>query len=285
MRLRSGQIVLFPPFDKSVTRRPTGPVSEQDSGLIRNSIIFEDSQLIAINKPPGIASQGGRGHERNVDGLAASLAAGPDRPRLVHRLDRDTSGVLLLARTAHAARQLAGSFRCRNTAKIYWAILDGVPKPKQGTIKLGIAANASRAGGVRVVSKEHCLNDPNVRRAETSYIVAETLGRRLSAVALMPLTGRKHQLRAHMAAIGCPIIGDNRYALRNPALPQGFPAGLQLHAHSITLPHPADHKPLAIEAPAPERMLKALICCGWDVLALVGAGNALSEMQISSVSD
>lgn len=238
-RLEAGQAVRVPPLGVAASDeaapRPPAPVLERDRAWIRSLVIHSDDDVIALNKPPGIAVQGGNKVSRHIDGLLDALAA-PDgtRPRLVHRLDRDTSGVLLIARSPRSAAALAEAFRGRDAAKVYWALVAGVPKPEQGTIDAAIVKKAGRDGYEKVAT------DDDGKSAVTDYRVVAVAGRRAAWLALMPRTGRTHQLRVHCTALGTPIVGDGKYGGEAARLP-GVPGGdrLQLHARSIDLPHPA----------------------------------------------
>jgi len=257
LRLAPGQAVRVPPSITATDAAAPAPVprssrdlSDADERFIRSLVIYRDDDVIALNKPPGLAVQGGSGTARHVDGLLDGLRFGaPERPRLVHRLDKDTSGVLLLGRSAVAAAKLAAAFREKTTRKIYWAITVGVPKPRQGRIALPVAKLLGRAG-------ERMAPDPEAGKpAVTYYSVVENMGRKAAWVALWPFTGRTHQLRVHMAAIGTPILGDGKYGAAAAFLAgDALPRRLHLHARAITLPHPRSGRPLVIAAPLSESM-------------------------------
>lgn len=266
-RLEAGQSVRVPPLGPAPdpadrTKPATPPLSDADRALIRAAIVYEDRETVAINKPPGLASQGGTGTARHVDGLMAGLDPGGERPRLVHRLDRDTSGVLLLGRTAAAAAALAKAFRDRSARKVYWALVSGVPKPAQATIDLPL----KKAGGRN--AERMVWDAPDGDRAVTDYAVLEHAGRFAAIVALMPLTGRTHQIRAHLAAIGHPILGDGKYGGEAAKLPgMDMPKGMMLHARSLDLPHPSGSGRLFVEAAPPPAFQAALQAFGFDPAA------------------
>ena len=277
-RVEPGQNVRIPPLpegDAAPAVVKAGPRAE-DAEMIQQAVIWKDQHIIALNKPPGLPSQGGSGQgARHVDGLAEALCFGyKERPVLVHRLDKDTSGVLLLARTSRVARRLAEAFRERSARKIYWALVAGVPSPAMGTIRYGLV----KAGGRGAGEKMRCIHPGEVdqvdgaKRATTDYAVLERLGGRAAWVALSPITGRTHQLRAHMAEIGHPIIGDGKYgggAQEN--LGDGWGAGiggevsrkLHLHARSLRLVHPITGALLDLTAPLPTHMAATWALFGW----------------------
>jgi 23S rRNA pseudouridine955/2504/2580 synthase len=260
-RLAPGQKVRVPPLDHGAgqARKPPPPPSRKDVAGVRRLVIHRDQHVLAINKPPGLAVQGGSGMVRHLDAMLDGLRFdAKSRPRLVHRLDKDTSGVLLLGRSAPAAAKLAAAFRGREARKIYWALVRGVPRPAQGRIDLNLA-KAAGAGGERVRA-----GAADGKRAITTYAVIETAGRKVAWIALMPETGRTHQLRVHCAAIGHPILGDRKYGGADAlmaGLPQG--GGLHLHARSIALPGPAGGT-LAISAGLPDGLLESWRFFGFD---------------------
>jgi 23S rRNA pseudouridine955/2504/2580 synthase len=259
-RLDPGQRIRLPPLIELPPPAPALAVAPADAARLQRQILHQDAAVIVLNKPPGLAVQGGTGAERHLDGLLDALRFGSDeRPRLVHRLDRDTSGVLVIARTAAAAAFLTRAFRDRATRKIYWALVAGRPKPEQGRVDLALAKRAG-AGGERV------RPDPEEgKRAVSHYRVVESAGERASWLALRPVTGRTHQLRAHCAAIGTPILGDFKYGGAQ-ALLAGLPTTrrLHLHARALALPHPAGGT-LRIAAPLPPHMRES-----WEFFGFAG---------------
>ncbi len=280
-RLAAGQTVRVPPLPDTDTRAPAPKrvetISADDVKMIQGAVIYRDDHIIALNKPPGLATQGGSGITRHVDGLADALKFGFDeKPRLVHRLDKDTSGVLLLARTSKVAQALAKAFQARTTRKIYWAAVAGSPMPKMGTIRYGLVkapGHGPHGAGEKMicVHPDEVASRDGAKHATTDYSVLEEAGKRTSWVALAPITGRTHQLRAHMAEIGHPIVGDGKYgtnAQTNEGDGWGAQLGgdisrkLHLHARSITLEHPVTKAQLVLTAPLPDHMART-----WDMLA------------------
>ena len=257
VRLAVGQTVRVPPMGSDADSRPADPRSilpAADEDYIRSLVIHRDDSVLAINKPPGLAVQGGPGISRHVDGLLDGLRFGSDqRPRLVHRLDRETSGVLLLARTRLAAAALGKALKKRSAEKTYWALVYGVPRPRAGRVSSYLKAQPGQYEG-RMMRTRH--GDPDAQHAESLYRVVEPVGSRLSWVALAPVTGRKHQLRVHMASIGHPIMGDPLYfEIQNYDAPGGIENRLHLHARFMSIPHP-DGGRLEVAADLSQRMAK-----------------------------
>jgi 23S rRNA pseudouridine955/2504/2580 synthase len=227
--------------------------------LLRDAVLYRDDWAIAVNKPAGLAVQGGTNTDRHVDALLDGLRfESRDRPRLVHRLDKDTSGVLLIARTPAAAAFFTRAFRDKTTRKIYWAITAGLPQLRQGRIDLALAKQAGIRGGERVHA------DEEGKSAVTYYSVVDHAGTRASWLALLPVTGRTHQLRAHCAALGTPILGDGKYGGNAAQLPGGAAAHqLHLHARSLDIPHP-QRGTLSVTAPLPAHMRQMWEFFGFD---------------------
>lgn len=280
-RLAAGQVVRLPPIPEAVAAPPPAAapaVSAADAEMIRGRVIWMDEDVIALDKPPGLAVQGGTGTLRHVDGLAEALRFGrAEKPRLVHRLDRDTSGVLLLARSAKVAAGLARAFQGRTARKVYWAAVAGAPSPRAGTIRSGLVkAPGHGAGGegekMQVVPFERIDEAPGAKRAVTDYATVDAAGTRAAWVALNPVTGRTHQLRAQMAAIGHPVVGDGKYGgsgQENPGdgwgaqLGGGVSRKLHLHARSLTFTHPVTGRRVTVTAPLPEHMARTWALFGW----------------------
>jgi 23S rRNA pseudouridine955/2504/2580 synthase len=251
LRLAAGQQIRVPPLGEARPRpqpKPAPEPSERDLRALQDAILYRDEAVLAINKPAGLAVQGGTGLDRHLDAMLDGLRLGAaERPRLVHRLDRDTSGVLLLARTARAAAELTAAFRRKECRKIYWAIVVGVPRPPAGRIDLALSKRPGRGG-------ERMELDEEGKHAITAYRVLDHAGREAAWLELSPLTGRTHQLRAHCAAIGTPILGDGKYGGAKAFLPgRELARRLHLHARSLTLPRP-DGRVISITAPLPAHM-------------------------------
>ena len=276
LRLAEGQAIRVPPLGERAapvrTRTPQVPAAA-DVRALQAAVLHRDDALIVLDKPPGLAVQGGTKTHRHIDAMLDALRFGAaERPRLVHRLDKDTSGVLVLARTAAAARALTAAFRRKEVKKLYWALVVGAPKPAAGSIELALAKRGS-PGGEKVVAAE------DGKRAVTLYRTLETWGGRLSWLALSPLTGRTHQLRAHCASFGIPILGDGKYGGRS-AFPEGsgLARGLHLHARAISVPHPGGGS-LRIEAPPPAHMVETFAFLGFDPLRTGARADEALEDQ------
>lgn len=264
-RLAAGQTVRIPPLPEQrgpLPERPPAAPTREDEEFVRSLVIYQDQDFIALNKPPGLPVQGGSKQERHLDGLLDALRFGAEeRPRLVHRLDKDTSGVLLLARSRESAASIGKVLKLRTATKIYWALVNGVPRPPEGKIDLPLAKSAAPDGErVRVVEKD----DDDGLRAVSRFKVIAAAGTKLSFVMLSPETGRTHQLRVHLAAIGHTIVGDGKYG-GGEAHPGGeIPRKLHLHARSFAFDHPVTGKRIEIRAPLPEHMAKSWALLGFD---------------------
>ena len=259
-RLESGQVIRVPSFEtgtKKHSREKQYHHDPTDLTLIREAEIYRDDDIIVINKPQGIAVQGGSKVQRHIDGLMGALSKpGEERPKLVHRLDRDTSGVLVLARNSFSARGLARAFREREIEKTYWAIVLSTPSPAKGEIDLPLYKRGD-------FGKEKIVSGTG-RRAVTRYVVIDNAGQDVAWMALYPETGRTHQIRVHCSAIGSPIIGDRKYGARL-VTPERLPSGNRLHLHSraITLEHPRKGL-LALKAEPPDFMLDTMRYFGFE---------------------
>jgi len=275
-RVSPGMAIRVPPLAASSdaappASRPASRTRPQDEALLRDLVIHRDDDAIVLNKPAGLAVQGGSNTTRHIDGMSDGLRFGNvERPRLVHRLDKDTSGVLLIARNAAAAAFFTRAFRDKTTRKTYWAIVAGLPKLRQGRIDLSLAKRALKNG-------ERVLGDEEGKDAVTYYTVVDSAGDRASWLALLPLTGRTHQLRAHCAAIGTPILGDGKYGgAAAHALGGAAARRLHLHARTLEIPHPAGFT-LKVTAPLPPHMKRM-----WEFLGFAGdAPDPFRELDLT----
>jgi 23S rRNA pseudouridine955/2504/2580 synthase len=263
-RLAEGQILRVPPLDTAAARATAKaprvrPILTEDQITFAESlVIHRDAQAIVINKPPGLATQGGTKTHDHVDGLLDALMfERDDRPRLVHRLDKDTSGALLLARTSRSAAHFAKSFSSRTARKVYWAIVMGVPSIEDGFIDLPLAKQPGTGG-----EKMH-VDEKEGMPARTRYRVIERAGNRACWVELQPHTGRTHQLRVHMAEIGHPIVGDGKYGGKEAFLSGSISRKMHLHARRIRIDHP-DGSPLDVKAEPPTHFAETLASLGFD---------------------
>ena len=279
-RVEAGQVVRVPPLPDDAAPAAERPaISDADVAMMRNAVIYRDDHIIALNKPPGLPSQGGSKQLRHVDGLAEAIRFdAEEKPRLVHRLDKDTSGVLLMARTRGIASALTRAFRARETRKIYWAAVAGAPSPTMGTIRFGLvkAPGHGKGGeGEKMITLHPKEVDatPGAKHATTDYAVLSALGTRASWVALVPVTGRTHQLRAHLAAIGHPIVGDGKYGGSGQEnLGDGWGAQLggeisrklHLHARHLSFTHPVTGNRVTLTAPLPEHMARTWEMFDWS---------------------
>jgi len=260
-RLQAGQAVRIPPLRLDAPRTPAHAAADETSSFLRSITLHEDDDVLVLNKPMGLAVQGGSGTTRHLDGMLERMRdAKGQRPRLVHRLDKDTAGCLLVAKTRFAAAALAKSFRSRAARKIYWALVAGVPKPRQGRISTYLAKDEREDESIMRIARH---GEEGASHAVTYYAVVDTAARELAWLSLKPVTGRTHQLRAHMAHINHPIIGDPKYFSReNWQLPGGLQNRLHLLARRIVVPHPRGGS-IDATAPLPPHMQQS-----WNLLGL-----------------
>ncbi len=283
-RIVPGQVVRVPPLpaagdEPEATAAPAAPDRAALEALAA-AVVWRDEHMIVLNKPAGLAVQGGTKQARHLGAMLGALRFGrEEEPRLVHRLDRDTSGLLVLARTGKAAVELGRLFRSRAVEKIYVAVVAGRPEPAAGTIRWGLVKAGGRGEGerMRLVPPDQVGTTEGARHAVTDFRMIAAAGKRAAWVALRPVTGRTHQLRAHMAAIGCPIAGDGKYGGRGQENDgAGWGAGLggalsrklHLHAARLALPHPVTGRRLGFAAPLPEHMARTFAFFGWDLADL-----------------
>lgn len=278
-KLEPGMAVRVPPLTRSANMdgasdSPSKPGvlkppskmgdAKSDAAFIKSITLYEDREVMVLNKPFGLAVQGGSGTTRHIDGMLEALR-GKDgqKPRLVHRIDKDTCGILLIAKTRLAAATLAKTFRSRAARKIYWALVAGVPKPRQGRISTYLAKGAGEGGELMRVAKH---GEDEASHAVTYYAVVDQAAQKLSWLSLKPVTGRTHQLRAHTAHIGNPIVGDPKYfSIENWELPGGIQNRLHLLARRLVIPHPKGEGVIDVTAPLPQHMQQS-----WNLLGLDG---------------
>lgn len=272
-RLEPGMAVRVPPLardgadEKISNGAPLKPPSEMgdaksDAAFLKSITLYEDREVLVLNKPFGLAVQGGSGTTRHIDGMLEALRSKDgQKPRLVHRIDKDTCGVLLIAKTRLAAATLAKTFRSRAARKIYWALVAGVPKPRQGRISTYLAKGAGEGGELMRVAQH---GEEEASHAVTYYAVVDQAAQKLSWISLKPVTGRTHQLRAHTAHIGHPIVGDPKYfSIENWEFPGGIQNRLHLLARRLVIPHPKGTGVIDVSAPLPQHMQQS-----WNLLGL-----------------
>ncbi|MCA0422004.1 MAG: RluA family pseudouridine synthase [Proteobacteria bacterium] len=296
-RLAPGQTIRIPPLDKDANpradareagargeatpreRASTGPGAAENArprslkeakresetaAYLKSITLYEDDEMMVLNKPAGLAVQGGSGTVRHVDGMLDALKERDgQRPRLVHRLDKDTAGCLIIAKTRLSAAALAKSFRSRSARKVYWALVAGVPRVKQGRISTYLAKGEDEHGDAKMKVAKH--GDEGADHAVTYYAVVDTMAQKLAWLSLKPVTGRTHQLRAHTAHMRHPIVGDPKYFdVQNWELPGGMQNKLHLLARRIAIPHPKTGKIVDVTAPLPPHMQQSWNLLGFD---------------------
>lgn len=258
-RLAAGSVIRVPPLPDAAPREAREGLDPKEAAFARSLVLYEDEEVLVLNKPSGLAVQGGTKTTKHVDRLLSAWGEGLERPRLVHRLDRDTSGVLVLGKTPGAAAKLAGAFARRKAQKTYWALVVGQPKPSEGVLELPLI---KRGVGDREMVVPANPKEAGAEPAETEFVMISRAGARVAWMALRPHTGRTHQLRAHMLAMGHPILGDPKYGNEASAsLSEGLK--LQLHARRLTLPHPSSGT-LILEAPISKEMKAGFARFGFD---------------------
>ena len=266
-RVMPGQLVRVPPLaTDSKTEKPREEKEkplEGDAAFLKSLVLYEDADVMVLNKPAGLSVQGGSGVHRHVDAMLQSLVDKRGQvPRLVHRLDKDTAGCLVIAKRRLIAAELAGLFRSRSAKKTYWALVAGVPHPKQGKISTWLTRDEEKDGEKMRVARH---GEEGASHALTHYSVVDTAGQTLSWLSLKPVTGRTHQLRAHTAHIGHPIVGDPKYFdKRDWELPGGMQNKLYLLARRIVLPHPSGKGIIDVTAPLPPHMKQSWNLLGFD---------------------
>jgi 23S rRNA pseudouridine955/2504/2580 synthase len=276
-RVETGQEIRVPPLESAparTARQPwREPLTEDEEQFVRDMVIYEDRSAFVLNKPPGLATQGGTKTHQHLDRLLDGLAGDSGRPKLVHRLDKDTSGALLVARSARSAGHFAKAFSGRTARKVYWAIVVGVADAEQGVIDAPLAKQPGTGGEKMHVDRENGLP------AKTRWRIIDRAGNRAAWVELQPLTGRTHQLRAHMAAIGHPIVGDSKYGGQDAFLTGGISRKLHLHARRIRIDSP-DGATIDVTAELPPHFAESLATLGFEA----AAGDALAQEQPKAVA-
>jgi 23S rRNA pseudouridine955/2504/2580 synthase len=262
-RLEAGQAVRIPPLKHAAPKPEPGEGDDKTLAFLKSITLYEDADVLVVNKPMGLAVQGGSGTTRHLDGMLDAMRdASGQRPRLVHRLDKDTAGCLLVAKTRFAASSLAKVFRSREARKIYWALVAGVPKPHQGRISTFLAKEEREDESVMRIARH---GEEGASHAVTYYAVVETSAQQLAWVSLKPVTGRTHQLRAHLAHIEHPIVGDPKYFNKeNWQFPGGIQNRLHLLARRIVVPHPRGGV-IDVTAPLPPHMVQSFNLLGLDL--------------------
>jgi 23S rRNA pseudouridine955/2504/2580 synthase len=267
-RVATGQVLRVPPAEAAPAEGPEGrpmravePLTEDEARFVQDMVIARGKDWIVLNKPPGLATQGGTKTVQHLDRLLDALADEKgQRPKLVHRLDKDTSGVLLVARTARAAGHFAKAFSGRTARKVYWALVVGVPSVQEGVIDAPLAKQPGSGG-----EKMH-VDEKDGLPARTRYRQIDRAGNRATWVELQPMTGRTHQLRAHMAAIGHPIVGDAKYGGAAAFLTGGISRKMHLHARRIRIDG-TDGKAIDQTAELPDHFSETLATLGFEQLA------------------
>lgn len=269
-RIEPGQVIRIPPMDTDAKGAKTGPIGNKDlkqSGdaeLLSRMLLHEDEKVFVLNKPAGLAVQGGSGVTRHIDGmLEAWTSKKGEKPRLVHRIDRDTSGVLVIARTRGAAQKLTAAFRERDTKKTYWSLVKGVPRKREDKISSWLVREQTPDGDRMRIAKH---GEDGADHAVSFYRVLETAAQNFAWLEMEPYTGRTHQLRVHALSMGHPIIGDPKYFIDDPNwdFPGGVQKRLHLHARHIDIPHPSGGR-LQATAPLPPHMVQTWNLMGFDL--------------------
>jgi 23S rRNA pseudouridine955/2504/2580 synthase len=275
-RVEAGQEIRVPPLEKAPSRavrtQPRRePLTPDEEQFVRDMVIYEDPGAFVLNKLPGLATQGGTKTHQHLDRLLDGIADERGRPKLVHRLDKDTSGALLVARTARSAGHFAKAFSGRTAKKVYWALVVGVPDASEGTIDAPLAKQPGTGGEKMHINEEHGLP------AKTRWRLIDRAGNRAAWLELQPLTGRTHQLRAHMASIGHPIVGDAKYGGAEAFLTGGISRKLHLHARRIRIDAPDGGK-IDVSAELPPHFAESLATLGFSPMA----GDSLPMEQAAA---
>ena len=266
-RLEKGNAIRVPPFPApkagaadSMREETPAKLSAKDRAFVQSLVLYEDDAVIVFSKPHGLAVQGGSKTERHLDGLMATFEKSGQKPRLVHRLDRDTSGVMIVGRTAAAAAHLAQEFRRHTTQKLYWALTHGVPSPREGWIDAALKKQAAKGGRERMRVADE--DDEDGQSAVTQFTTIDHAATEVAWLALRPETGRTHQIRAHCALIKCPIIGDPKYGGRDTKVRGALEYKMHLHAAALRIVLPGGQE-MTFTAPPPPHFQKSLDIFGF----------------------
>ncbi len=260
LRVFEGDEIRIPTLKARDTSKKQYVLSDKEVKLIQSCVIYKDEEMIVLNKPAGLAVQGGSKQTQHVDRLLEGLQENEERPKLVHRLDKETSGILVLARTSKVAQKLSRDFQTHKIQKVYWAIVEGCPRRDHGKVEVPLLKRTKKG-----LSQESRIDDETRQQAISLYRVVDTVPNRVSWLELRPLTGRKHQLRAHCAYLGTPILGDDKYGENSKKYwEEGLPKRMYLHARSIKIPH-TKKGTIEIYAPLPKEMKKSFEFFGFNV--------------------
>lgn len=263
-RIATDQIVRVPPLNletRIYDKKPQTELHQDDIYYMQNMVLHMDDELIVLNKPSGLAVQGGTNTKRHIDGMLDALKFDlTEKPKLVHRLDRDTSGLLLIARTRVAAQKLTKAFQTKTTEKYYWAVVKSAPKHKEGKINMPLLKQGTKGHEKVVVAPDH----DDAKSAITLYATVASVPALASFVVLRPITGRTHQLRVHMAEMGNVIIGDGKYGGTESHIGGEVSRKLHLHARHIKIPHPSNGEPFEITAPISGHIKNTFHSLGFD---------------------
>jgi len=260
-RLKEGDELRLPPSLQDGSSKPKIQFDQRDRDFIEDIVLFEDADILILNKPIGLAVQGGSKMKRHLDGMLNSYMKKGVKPRLCHRLDKDTSGVLILGKTADATRALTKQFQSHDVQKTYWALTNPAPLENNGTINAAIAKSFVNGDGEIMVHDEE-----DGKNAITDFEIIERASKEIAFVAFYPKTGRTHQIRVHAKIIGAPLLGDYKYN-DNPMPFENdeIHDGLHLHAHEIILRHPETKEEMVISAPLPKEFLNSWKSFGFNV--------------------
>lgn len=263
-RIETDQIIRVPPLNletRIYDKKPHAELHQDDIYYMQNMVLHMDDDLIVLNKPSGLAVQGGSNTKRHIDGMLDALKFDlTEKPKLVHRLDKDTSGLLLIARTRVAAQKLTKAFQTKTTEKYYWAVVIGAPKPREGKINIPLLKQGSKGHEKIIAAHDH----EDAKSAITLFSTVATVPALASFMVLRPITGRTHQLRVHMAELGNVIVGDGKYGGTDAHIGGEISRKLHLHARHIKIPHPSNGEMFEITAPIKGHIKNTFHSLGFD---------------------